>query len=82
MISVSEYYRSPFIEKSGFILSSAFFQILELHNIKLSAADQAAIKQQCEKNGGYYKYKDVLQLIQMNKEAADPLNVEWLFIKP
>lgn len=62
-------------------MSSAFLQIIELHGIKLSATDQAALKLHFEKNGGYLKYKEVLQTIQINKEAADPLAAEWLFVR-
>jgi len=62
-------------------LSSAFLQIIELHGIKLSATDQAALKLHFEKNGGYLKYKEVLQTIQINKEAAEPLAAEWLFVR-
>jgi hypothetical protein len=37
--------------------------MLDLNNIKLSSTDQAAIKTYFEKNGGYIKYKEVLQYI-------------------
>ncbi len=37
--------------------------MLDLINIKLSSTDQAAIKTYFEKNGGYIKYKEVLQYI-------------------
>jgi hypothetical protein len=52
-----------FLEKSGYILLSAFFQILELNGIHLSPVDQNSIKNHFEKNGGYVKYKEVLQHI-------------------
>lgn len=42
--------------------------MLDLHNIKLSQADQSSMKSTFEKNGGYFKYKDVLHQIQINKE--------------
>lgn len=35
--------------------------MMELHGIRLDAADEAAVRQGFEKNGGYVKYKDVLQ---------------------
>jgi len=73
---------SYFLEKSGFILSSAFFQMLDLHGIKLSAADLASVRHYYEKNGGYVKYKDVLHQININKEVVDPVGSEWLFVKP
>jgi hypothetical protein len=56
--------------------------MIELNNIKLTQTDQAAIKTYFEKNGGYLKYKEVLQYIQLNRELMDPLNSNWLFIKP
>ena len=37
--------------------------MLELNNVKLSSTDQSALKTYFEKNGGYLKYKEVLQYI-------------------
>ncbi len=70
------------IEKSGYILLSAFFPILDLNGIHLSPVDQNSIKNHFEKNGGYIKYKEVLQHIQINKDLVDPVNSNWLFIRP
>ena len=61
---------------------SAFFPILDLNGIHLSPVDQNSIKNHFEKNGGYIKYKEVLQHIQINKDLVDPLNSNWLFIRP
>jgi hypothetical protein len=44
--------------------------------------DQNSIKNHFEKNGGYIKYKEVLQHIQINKDLEDPVNSNWLFIRP
>jgi hypothetical protein len=37
--------------------------MLEMNSIHLSPSDQGAIKLYFEKNGGYLKYKEVLQYI-------------------
>ena len=51
------------LEKSGYILISAFFPILDLNGIHLSPVDQNSIKNHFEQSGGYIKYKEVLQHI-------------------
>ncbi|CDW75548.1 ef hand family protein [Stylonychia lemnae] len=68
-------------QKSGYVATSAFLQILELQNIKLSQSDITHIKNQYEKRGGFINYKEVLKYIQVNKDILDPFNSEWLVTK-
>ena len=41
----------PFVDKSGYMNSEAFFQMLELHEMNLTAEDKFKLKQMCVGKG-------------------------------
>ena len=55
--------------KQGYIQVDAFFQMLELHEIKLAAEDKQKLKQLCQIKGTQIKYTDALALIHVNRDV-------------
>ena len=49
----------------------AFFQMLDLHDIKLRPQDKQTLQKLCETRSNQIKYKDALALIQVNRELND-----------
>ena len=52
----------------------AFFQMLDLHEIGLSAEDRQKLKKLCETRSNQIKYKDALALITINRNLGEDGN--------
>lgn len=54
--------------RQGFVQIEAFFQMLDLHEIRLRPQDKLNLQKLCETRSSQIKYKDALALIQPNRE--------------
>jgi hypothetical protein len=69
------------VGKSGFIQMKAFLEILELHSIRISPADQSKVADTWGKDGGFVKYKEVLHYLTANLDLMNPFDSNWILRK-
>ena len=68
-VQLKQLFKNVDSEKHGKVKESAFFSLLKLHGVQLSAKDEAAVKKRFG-NGGYIKYKDALPELTVDLLAA------------
>ena len=64
------------IDKSGIVKDEAFFSILKLHGISLSAEEQTKLVQN-HSRGGKINFKDALKSINIDLDSAVLKEEKW-----
>jgi len=70
-------FRNIDADKKGLVKEEAFFSILQLHGINLSAQAKKSIKKDCIKQG-LISYKDAIQLVTVDMDQAADDSTQWV----
>ena len=70
-----------FLEKTGKIKTTAFFQMLDLHQIVLDIKDKAYLEKE-HSNGDQIKFKDAIAKLVIDLQVTGIEEKKWTVLRP